>query len=675
MRHLRILAAAGVALLAGCDLAVGIYFATRTKESRTPAAVLPSVDIVATDGAASEPGANTGEFTITRTGSTAAALDVFFVVSGTATEGTDYAAIGAQATILAGQPSVTVTITPLDNLTAEVLETVIVTITATANYTVVAPGNATVTIDDDDDNRYHVWVANLATPGDATTQETDMAGNGGNPNLGVWTEVAPAVGTLLATAEFVPPAGMNTILIQANVIQAYDIDSIEIMDAAGNVVEWAAPAAVVYRARMTSEGNLRGAPDGVVATTAATAGNKSVVFTQFTANFARFRVNLWQPGSLASGDLVWTRTLTRGSDQSAGGAAVSSAGTTYASFHDDATKDVQLVRYDSAGVASAITTVATSITAVEGSHSVAIDDANSQVYVAATVADGNIGVEKYSLTMVDTTPAPGAFFFGTSFSGAERVEANSIAVDSGGNVIVAGGVNSLTAGIDHWMMKLSSTGTQSWLVSPIPPGDNADTWFRGVAVDGSNRYFGAGDLTTGGSLEVFTMRVLNGGGADWNDSLANAAQVDLGNAVAVDLSAPANDVVVAGFQTVAGQGKNGVIQKYTNAGGGIAPFPVTYNGPSNGDDEILDLAIDAAGGAIYAVGYETVTGQGTNMWVRRYSPAGTVVWTRTHHHAGNGDPGNDRAVSVAIDGPHVVVVGDVTLPGGGKEIHVRRYVK
>lgn len=673
MKHLRVLAAALVPLLAGCDLAVGIYFATRTKETRPAAAVLPSVDIAATDNAASEPGANTGLFTITRTGSTAAALDVFFTVTGTATEGGDFAAIGTQATILAGQASVTLTVTPLDNLIAEVLETVIVTVTATPNYTVVAPGLATVTIDDDDDNRYHVWAANL-TPLDATNEESAMQGNGGNPGA-LWTEVTPAVGTLLGTAEFVPPPGMNTILIQANVIQVYEIDSIEIMDAAGNVVEWAPLSAAVYQARMTAPGNLREAPDGVVATTAALAGDKSVVFTQFAPGFARFRVNLWPAGGQASGDLVWTRTLTKAADQTAGGAAVSSVGTTYASFRDDASRDTWVVRYDSAGTPSALTSVATLITATEGSHSVAIDTPNSAVYVAATVADGNIGVEKYSLAMVDTTPAPGAFFFGTSFSGPERVEANSIIVDGEGNVIIAGGVDSLTAGIDHWMMKVTSTGTQSWLVSPLAPGDNADSWWRAVAADSSNSYFGAGDLTTGGSLEVLTQRVLNGGGADWNATIPNAAQIDRGNAVAVDLSAPANDVVVAGFQTVAGQGRNGVIQKYTNAGGGIAPFPITFNGAGNGDDEILDLAIDSTNGAIYAVGYETISGQGTNMWIRRYDAAGAVVWTRTHHHAGNGDAGNDRAVSVALDGSHVVVVGDVTLAGGGKEIHVRRYVK
>ncbi|MBI3857020.1 MAG: hypothetical protein HY293_15140, partial [Planctomycetes bacterium] len=501
-----------------------------------------------------------------------------------------------------------------------------------------------------------------------------LTGNGGNPDGLVWTEVAPAgAGTQTATSEFVPPAGMNTIMIQVSDIQVYQIDAIEILDANGVVVEWA--AGTVFQARTTSSANLTGAPDGNVALTAATPGNKAVIFTQYTGPILRFRINLWWPAAQAPGDLVWTRTLARIGDQSAGGAAVSSGGTTYVSFHDDASRDTWVVRYDSAGVVSALTSVATGITATEGSHSVAVDDANSAVYVAATVADGNIGVEKYSLAMVDTTPAPGAFFFGTSFACAERVESNGIAVDGNGNVIIAGGVGSLASGIDHWMMMVTGTGTQSWLVPPTAPVDSGDSWWRAVAVDSSNNLFGAGDITAAGSKEIFTQRVLSTGVADWTDTLANAGQTDLGNAVAVDLSAPANDVVVAGFQTLAGQGKNGVIQRLTNGTGTPIGAPLTYNGAANGDDEILDLAIDSTNGAIYAVGYETVTGQGTNMWIRRYSSAGAVVWTRTHHHAGVGDAGNDRAVSVCLNGGFVIVVGDVTLAGGGKEIHVRKYVK
>jgi hypothetical protein len=661
-------------LAPGCDIALGVYFATK-KSGSNGGSSLPLISIEATDADASEPGSNTGTFTITRTGSTSSALDVFFTVSGTATSGTDYTALTSPVTIPAGQLSVTLTVTPVDDFTAEVAETVIVTITNTANYNVAAPGNATVTIDDDDDDRYHVWVANL-TPGEAAAQETALQGGVGNPDSGIWTEVLPVVGTQLTTAEFVPPANMNTILIQANVIQPYEIDSIEVMDSAGTVVDW--PVGTVYQARMSNPNNIKGAPDGVIAVTAATATNKAIVFTQFNPSaggIARFRVGLWRPGSQISGDLIWTRTLTKTGDQTAGGAAINNVGMVYASFHDDATRDTHVVRYDSAGVASAITTVATVITATEGSHSIAVDDTNSAVYVAATVEDGNVGIEKYSLDMVDTTPTAGTFFFKTSFTGAERVEANGITVDSAGNVIVAGGFAIPLQGIDHWMMKLNSSGGQLWALPPTQPADSGDTWWRAVATDSANQVFGAGDLNSGGSLDILTQRVSSLGVAGWSATLSNPSQVDLGNAIAIDLSSAANDVVVAGFQTVAGQGKDGIIRKYTNAGAAIGAFAVNHNGPANGDDEILDIAIDSTNGAIYAVGYETVPGQGTNMWIRRYSSTGAIVWTRTHHHAGAGNAGNDRAVSVALNGAHVIVVGDITLAGGGKEIHVRRYVK
>ena len=232
-------------------------------------------------------------------------------------------------------------------------------------------------------------------------------------------------------------------------------------------------------------------------------------------------------------------------------------------------------------------------------------------------------------------------------------------------------------GINHFMMKYNrTTGAQSWIGAPLQPADTTDTWWRALAVDSTNNFFGAGDVTNGGSLEIYVQRVTGGGTADWSSTISNPGQIDLGNAIAVDLSTAANDVVVAGFQTVAGQGKNAVIRKYTNAGTPINSFAVNYDGPASGDDEILDIAVDSSNGAIYAVGYESVAGQGTNMFIRRYNQSGTtVVWARTHHHAGAGNAGNDRAVSVALNGPYVIVVGDVTLAGGGKEIHVRKYAK
>ncbi len=78
-----------------------------------------TVNVTATDGAASEPGTDTAMFTFTRTtgGNPAAPLTIFYTIGGTATNGNDYSATGSTVVIPANQTSATVTITPFaDNL-------------------------------------------------------------------------------------------------------------------------------------------------------------------------------------------------------------------------------------------------------------------------------------------------------------------------------------------------------------------------------------------------------------------------------------------------------------------------------------------------------------------------------------------------------------------------------
>jgi hypothetical protein len=112
----------------------------------------PTVTIVATDATASEPGTDTGLFTVTRVGNTSSALTVNYTVGGTATAGggADYETLSDSVVIPAGQPSATITVTPIDNALVEPNETVVVTLNAAATYTVGAPSNATVTISDDE---------------------------------------------------------------------------------------------------------------------------------------------------------------------------------------------------------------------------------------------------------------------------------------------------------------------------------------------------------------------------------------------------------------------------------------------------------------------------------------------------------------------------------------------
>ncbi|MCB1274991.1 Calx-beta domain-containing protein [Prosthecobacter sp.] len=151
---------------------------------------LPVVSIVATDASASETGPDPGVFTISRTGATTADLVVSLTRSGTAANNTDYASISTTSTfnfsIPIGQSSATITISPLNDSTNEVTETVILTVNSSAGvYTVGSPSAATVTLLDND--RSTVTIA--ATDGIAS----ESAGNTGTFTI---TRTAPTTGTL-----------------------------------------------------------------------------------------------------------------------------------------------------------------------------------------------------------------------------------------------------------------------------------------------------------------------------------------------------------------------------------------------------------------------------------------------------------------------------------------------
>jgi hypothetical protein len=107
--------------------------------------VLPTVTIVATTPTATEGGA-AGAFTVTRTGNTTSALSVSYTVTGSATNGVDYQSLPGSVQIPAGQLSVSILVTAFADSIEDNGETVIVTLSPNAAYTVGSPSSATVTI-------------------------------------------------------------------------------------------------------------------------------------------------------------------------------------------------------------------------------------------------------------------------------------------------------------------------------------------------------------------------------------------------------------------------------------------------------------------------------------------------------------------------------------------------
>ncbi len=137
-----------VTLVDGAGYTVGVSAsATVTIADNDPP---PTVTITATDASTAEPGADTGTFTVSRTGPTNFALPLNFTVNGTAISGADFAALGASATIPAGAASSPIIVTALDDALPEEVETVLLTLASGAGYSVGSPASATVTITDND---------------------------------------------------------------------------------------------------------------------------------------------------------------------------------------------------------------------------------------------------------------------------------------------------------------------------------------------------------------------------------------------------------------------------------------------------------------------------------------------------------------------------------------------
>jgi photosystem II stability/assembly factor-like uncharacterized protein len=141
----------------------------------TPTGGLPTVSVTVPDGAASEPGSNTGTIKLTRTGSTVSSLVVNYTRSGSASNGIDYVALPGPKTIPAGTNATTITITPVDDSIPENTETVTLTL-ASGAYNIGSPSSGTVNIADND----------FAGP-TVTVKATDATASEPGSNVGKFT--------------------------------------------------------------------------------------------------------------------------------------------------------------------------------------------------------------------------------------------------------------------------------------------------------------------------------------------------------------------------------------------------------------------------------------------------------------------------------------------------------
>ncbi len=200
-----------------------------------------------------------------------------------------------------------------------------------------------------------------------------------------------------------------------------------------------------------------------------------------------------------------------------------------------------------------------------------------------------------------------------------------IAADGSGNVYVTGYETDIVGGINIWVRKYDSDGNEVW--TRIHNG-TADDWDggSGIAVDRNGTIYITGwEKVTGQGFNIWVRKYDSNGNEIWTKTYnGEANDDDRGGGIVVNGS---GNVYVTGSEYVNGQNGNIWVRKYDPSGKEL--WTKTYNGTYNGYDEGSDIAVDGSDN-VYVIGYESVTEEENNIWVRKYDSAGKELWTRTH---------------------------------------------
>ncbi len=137
-------------------------------------------------------------------------------------------------------------------------------------------------------------------------------------------------------------------------------------------------------------------------------------------------------------------------------------------------------------------------------------------------------------------------------------------------------------------------------------------------------------------------------------------------AVAVDRS---GNVVVTGYSWGGASSNDYYTAKYAAADGALL-WEHRYNGPANRDDQALAVAVDARGD-VMVTGRSRNSGDTDDYYTAKYaSKDGALLFEKRYNGPSNGD---DSANAVAVDGSGNVVVTGTSWGSVGRDFYTAKY--
>jgi len=230
----------------------------------------------------------------------------------------------------------------------------------------------------------------------------------------------------------------------------------------------------------------------------------------------------------------------------------------------------------------------------------------------------------------------------------------ALAVDASGSVYVTGGsYGSSIASPDCVTLAYSSTGLPLWTNRYNGPGNSSDQAFA-LALDANGNVVVTGFSFGSAGPDCVTIKYSSAGVPLWTNRYNGPANgSDQAVALAMDSS---GNVVVTGY-AYNGSNDDYLTIQYSSAG--VLLWVRSYNGPANGDDSAHAVAVDATG-KVFVTGTSDGVGTGSDYATVAYSIAGVPLWTNRYDggYIGPYGPGGDRANALALEAS-----GDVFVTG------------
>lgn len=269
---------------------------------------------------------------------------------------------------------------------------------------------------------------------------------------------------------------------------------------------------------------------------------------------------------------------------------------------------------------------------------------DTHVYLTGAVTNNTTIPETDCFTMKLTT-STGSIVWNTAYAGAAgSIDGGKfITVEGGtGDVYVTGTTYNSSGNADYLTLKYNgSTGAQTWVNSWGYSSGLDDAAIK-LQLSGSNVVVAGAVTSTANNYKVATITMSQSTGVTTATTVAAAVTTSSVDAVVDITTDNANNILIVGSQYVSGQGHNFYCQKV--AGGTlVSAWVYTWNGASNGNDYAKAIATDASNNVFIAGSSQSST-LGKELTLIKLNASGVVQNT-----VSSGFQGDDEAVDLVID--------------------------